>query len=542
MKFLFSASHSIAAVSTALIASVSAASAAEAVKLPDVVVTAPAPRPNVLFCIADDASFPHMGAYGTSWVKTPGFDRVAREGILFSRAYTPNAKCAPSRASILTGRNSWELKEAANHWCNFPQEFKTYAEALAENGYFVGKTGKGWAPGIAVDRTGTRRPMTGRPFEARRARPPAKAISSNDYAANFRDFMNKKPVLQPWAFWYGCTEPHRAYEYGAGIKYGGKKLGDIDKVPDFWPDNEKVRTDMLDYAFEIEHFDRHLTRMLALLEERGELENTLIVVTADNGMPFPRIKGQEYELSNHLPLAVMWPQGIKNPGRTVNDYVSFIDFAPTFLELAGLTAESAGMAATSGRSLTDIFRSSRAGWVTPSRDHVLIGKERHDIGRPYDWGYPMRGIVKNDILYLRNYEPTRWPAGNPETGYLNCDGSPTKSVVLGLRGSAETRHFWESNFGKRPEVEMYHVKNDIYCLKNLAEQPGFARIEAEMDRLMVAELKEQGDPRMSGQGHIFDEYAYADRSGASFYRRYVMGEKMRAGWVNETDFESGPLD
>jgi len=526
----------------ALLAGGTAARAAETVQLENVVVKGSAPRPNILFCIADDASFPHMGAYGTKWVKTPGFDRVAREGLLFTRAYTPNAKCAPSRACILTGRNSWQLKQAANHWCYFPKEFKTYAEVLAEHGYFVGKTGKGWAPGIALNEEGKRRQMTGQPFDKKRTKPPAKNISPNDYAGNFRDFMNKKPVLQPWAFWYGSTEPHRAYEYGAGIKYGGKKLSDIDEVPPFWPDNEKVRTDMLDYAFEIEYFDQHLVKMIELLEERGELENTIIVVTADNGMPFPRIKGQEYELSNHLPLAIMWPAGIKKPGRVVNDYVSFIDFAPTFLELAGLDAKAAGMAPTTGRSLTDIFFSTRSGWVNPARDHVLIGKERHDIGRPYDWGYPMRGIIKNDILYLRNYEPSRWPAGNPETGYLNCDGSPTKTVVLGTRHSVETRHFWESSFGKRPEVEIYNVKSDIYCLKNLAGRPGYERLEATLDRQMVRELKQQGDPRMEGRGHVFDEYPYADKKTANFYRRYVLGEKLRAGWVNESDFESGPLD
>ena len=542
MKTFPSAHLKSVMVCTVLLSTLALMNGAEPVRLPDVVVIAPAPQPNILFCIADDASFPHMGAYGTKWVNTPGFDRVARDGILFTRAYTPNAKCAPSRASILTGRNSWQLKEAANHWCHFPKEFKTYAEALSENGYFVGKTGKGWAPGIALDGEGKRRAMTGRPFDKKRAKPPAKSISSNDYAANFRDFMNRKPVLEPWAFWYGGTEPHRAYEYGAGIKYGGKKLSDIDKVPSFWPDTEKVRTDMLDYAFEIEHFDNHLVTMLDLLEERGELENTLIIVTADNGMPFPRIKGQEYEMSNHLPLAIMWAEGIKNPGRIVHDYVSFIDFAPTILELTGLSTESTGMAPTTGRSLGEVFSSTRSGRVIPARDHVLIGKERHDIGRPYDWGYPMRGILKNDILYLRNYESTRWPAGNPETGYLNCDGSPTKTVVLGLRGNMKTLHFWESNFGKRPEVEMYNVKKDIYCMNNLAGKAGYEKLEARLDRLMVDELKEQGDPRMFGQGHIFDEYPYADAKGTDFYRRHVMGEKMKAGWVNAADFESGPLD
>ena len=106
-------------------------------------------RPNILFAIADDWSFGHAGAYGCEWIKTPAFDRVAREGILFNRAYTPNAKCAPSRAIILTGRNSWQLEEAANHQNIFPAKFKGWMEVLTENGYSTGFTGKGWGPGIA---------------------------------------------------------------------------------------------------------------------------------------------------------------------------------------------------------------------------------------------------------------------------------------------------------------------------------------------------------------------------------------------------------
>src|SRR5512146_3383151 len=110
-------------------------------------------RPNILFAIADDWGL-HAGAYGTKWVKTPAFDRVAREGIVFTHAYTPNAKCAPSRASILTGRNSWQLKAAANHICYFPPEFKGWGEVLVEQGWFVGHTQKGWAPGVATNMAG----------------------------------------------------------------------------------------------------------------------------------------------------------------------------------------------------------------------------------------------------------------------------------------------------------------------------------------------------------------------------------------------------
>jgi len=190
----------------------------------------------------------------------------------------------------------------------------------------------------------------------------------------------------------------------------------------FWPDNDTVRNDMLDYAFEIEYFDAQLVKMLEMLEENGELPNTIVIVTGDNGMPFPRIKGQSYEYSNHLPMAIMWGKGIKNPGRTIDDFVNFIDIAPTLLETAGISESESGMQVIEGKSLTDIFKSKKSGIIDPNRDHILIGKERHDVGRPDDQGYPIRGIIKDGYLYIRNFKTERWPSGNPETGYLNCDG------------------------------------------------------------------------------------------------------------------------
>ena len=499
-------------------------------------------RPNILFCIADDASR-HFGAYGCDWVRTPGLDRVAREGVRFTNAYTPNAKCAPSRACILTGRNSWQLEEAANHMCAFPPHFKSYVEALDGHGYFVGKTGKGWAPGVAVDRQGKPRHMAGTPFDKHKATPPATRISSNDYAANFEAFLNARPTDRPFCFWYGAFEPHRSYEYGSGVAKGGKRLQDIDRVPAYWPDNEVIRNDMLDYAFEVEHFDRHVHRMLELLEKHGELDNTLVVVTSDHGMPFPRVKGQEYERSNHIPLAIMWKRGVKHPGRVVNDFVSFIDLAPTFLEVAGLPQDQSGMASITGRSLTDILYSDRQGQVNPRRDHVLIGKERHDVGRPGETGYPIRAILKDDLLYLRNFEPSRWPVGNPECGYPNCDGSPTKTEILNLRRSGTNKKFWQQSFGKRPAEELYDLTRDPDCVVNLAEDPTYADRKAALKQQMLAELKEQGDPRMFGRGEVFDRYPFGLHQWDDFYeRRYVQGQNIRMGWISQTDFDPNLVD
>ena len=161
--------------------------------------------------------------------------------------------------------------------------------------------------------------LTGKEYNTIKLQPPGRFMSNTDYAENFNEFLKEKPENQPFLFWYGGHEPHRAYEFGIGIEKGGKKIEDIDFVPGFWPDNETIRTDMLDYAFEIEHFDSHLERIIQSLEEAGELENTIIIVTADNGMPFPRAKGIEYEYSNHMPLAILWPKGIKKKGKVVEE-------------------------------------------------------------------------------------------------------------------------------------------------------------------------------------------------------------------------------
>ena len=493
--------------------------------------------PNILFAIADDVSFPHMGAYGTDWVKTPAFDRIADEGLLFARAYTPNAKCAPSRSIILTGRNSWQLEEAANHWPYFPQSYKTFFEALTEEGYHVGHTAKGWAPGVPLDAEGNRRNLTGRAYNEFQHEPPAQHISNNDYARNFEAFLNEHDNEKPFVFWYGSLEPHRAYEFRAGVDKGGKSTEDIDRVPAFWPDVDSVRIDMLDYAYEIEHFDNHLMKMLTLLEERGELENTLVIVTADNGMPFPRAKGQSYEYSNHLPLAMMWPEGIKNPGRTIEDFVSFADFAPTILDLYAEDPSALGMRPVEGESLLPVL-SDRAS--QPHREHVLIGKERHDIGRPGDAGYPMRGIVKGDYLYIRNFKVDRWPSGNPKTGYLNCDGSPTKSVCLNARTKPEMYEFWDMAFGKRPAEELYNIAQDPECVNNLASDEAYRGIKSSLEQEMVTQLTAQEDPRILGNGDIFDEYVYADTKHTNFYEKYVSGESLNAGWVNTSDFENIP--
>lgn len=452
-------------------------------------------RPNILFIIADDWGNGHYGLNEESWLKTPAFNRVAREGVTFTNCFTSNPKCCPSRASLLTGRNSWQLKEAVNHFTIFPSEFPVFPTLLEEAGYFSGMTGKGWGPGDYKS-TGWPHNPAGREYQKHTLKPPHRGISNNDYARNFEDFLEKKPADKPFCFWLGTHEPHRAYEEGAGLRAG--RDPSAVKLPKYYPDNRVISSDMLDYALEVEWFDQHVGRVIQKLETIGELDNTLIVITSDHGMPFPRVKGQIYEHSYHIPMAVRWGKRVPG-GRVIEDFINFRDVAPTFMEAAGVKPP----ASMTGKSFVDVITSGKAGVVDATRNVMLIGKERHDLGRPYDQGYPVRAIRTPEYLYVRNYYPDRWPAGNPETGYRNCDGSPTKDFLLGGFDK-----YYRMSFGKRPVEELYLIRTDPDCVNNLATNLQYARTMRELRNRMEDMLRKEGDPRLTGNEAFFDTIQY----------------------------------
>jgi len=481
-------------------------------------------RPNILFALADDAS--HFSAYGHKFVKTPHFDHVAKEGLLFNNMFTTNPKCAPSRASMLTGMHTWQLQEACTHWCVFPgpDEFSVYPDLLSNVGYHVGFTGKGWAPGN-WQRRGRKHNPAGPEYNEKKLIPPeGSKIANLDYAANFEDFLSRRNPDQSFCFWYGGKEPHRAYIAGEGLRHG-KTLDEIETVPPYWPDEQLVREDMLDYAFETEWFDTHLGKMLAILEKRGELENTLVIVTSDNGCPFPRVKGQMYDDDFRMPFAAMWPAQIK-PGRIVNDLCSFIDLAPTFLELAGVEVPKD----LPGTSLTDIFQGLEKdnGPQRNCRNRAFMGRERHDMGRENDVGYPVRCIRTPQYLYVRNFEPDRWPSGNPETGFTNCDSSPTKTRIIELHEQGENFYYNEA-FGKRPLEQLFDINKDPYCMTNLAPDSEFAEIKNSLWVELDAMLKKTEDPRIFGNGDIFDQYEYCG-TGQHSWANYIAGTWKPQGY------------
>ena len=461
-------------------------------------------RPNILFCISDDQSYAHTGANGDPVVKTPAFDRVAKAGIRFTHAFCDAPTCGPSRSAILTGQPIWRLEEAGNIHSTLPKKFITYTEVLAQAGYAVGYTGKGWSPGrLAVG--GRDSNPAGKEFQHRRLKPPFKMMRNTDYGANLDDFLGEVKKDQPFCFWLGTSEPHRGYELGAGKRTGKDPAKVV--VPKTFPDHPVVRSDILDYYVEVEHFDKMVARALKSLKKAGQLDNTIVVVTSDHGMPFPRAKASLHDQGSRVPLAIRWPQGIKGPGRVFSNPVNLSDLAPTFLQAAGL--EVPDMMTATG--LQDVIENKSG--IT--RLAAFIAMERHDGCRKGGKGYPSRAIRTKDYMYILNHNPERWPAGNPDREFCaryipfgEVDSSPTKSLIMDNKDKPGFKRFYELAFAKRPSEELYHLATDPGQIKNLAGKPKYAEMQKKLSTLLKQHLVSTQDPRALGLDALWDYYPY----------------------------------
>jgi N-sulfoglucosamine sulfohydrolase len=442
-------------------------------------------RPNILICIADDWS-PHAGVYGDKVVKTPNIDRLAQKGVVFRNAFCAAPSCSPSRAAILTGRYPHQLEEGGNLWGTLPIKYPNYTLLLQENGYFVGKERKGWGPGWEKEGGYTHNPA-GENFK------------------NFDDFLQKRPKDQPFCYWFGSSDPHRAYDKGTGKAAGMNP--DMVQVPAWLPNTPEVREDILDYYYEVQRFDKEVGEILEKLRQKGELDNTLIVVTSDNGMPFPRAKATVYDGGTNIPLIVAWKNQVVPQVQLTQTFVNLLDLAPTFLEAAGLPIPSQ----MSGKSLLPLLKKT-----TPThRNEVFLERERHANVRQGDKPYPIRAVRTKDFLYINNLYADLYPAGDPKKWvavgpYGDIDGSPSKDLILNdtLRFNA---HF-KLAFVKRPAHELYDLRQDPHQLKNVAYLPKYKALKRQLAAQIKAWQQATQDPRAQGQDPFVGYEYYGERS------------------------------
>jgi N-sulfoglucosamine sulfohydrolase len=446
---------------------------------------APDERPSFLFAVADDWSYGHAGAYGDKTVQTPTFDRVAAEGVLFTHSFCASPSCTPSRAAALTGQAIHRLEDSGNLWSRLAPKFDTYPDLLEKQGYAVGLQGKGWGPGD---------------YKAGgRDRNPAGPLFKS-----FEEFIKTVPPGKPFCYWYGSRDPHRPYVEGSGAK-SGLALDSV-QVPPYLPDTPEVRGDLLDYYFAVQRYDRDTGEILRILEERNRTRNTVVVMTSDNGLPFPRAKATLYDSGTRMPLAIRWPAKIQG-GRKVDALVSHCDFAPTVLEIAGQNVP----ASMTGRSLLPLLKTGE----DAGRDRVFFGRERHANVRQGDLSYPARAIRTKEYLYIRNLRPDLWPAGDPEKWvavgtFGDVDEGPSKLQIIARRDQ-DLRTFFRMAFEKRPPAELFDVVKDPNQLENIvSKQP---EVVAKLDAELTKWLAETGDPRvvdgkLGGGDPRWDKYPY----------------------------------
>ena len=518
---------------------------------------AEAARPNILFCFADD-----WGRYASVYaatetrpsinqiVKTPNIDRIASQGALFKNAFVTAPSCTPCRSSLLSGQYFWRTgRGAILQGAIWDANIPSYPLLLRDAGYHIGKSHKVWSPGTPADapyggqrhayekagrdfcdfsENATQLVRAGLTFAA------AKEKLLAQVRGNFEAFLADRQAGQPFCYWFGPTLTHRAYEKGSGKALWGIEPDSLKgKLPKFMPDVPEVRADYTDYMGEIQAWDAGVGVLLQKLQAIGELDNTLVIISGDHGMPgVPGGKCNLYDFGVGVALIARGP-GVPG-GRVVDDFVNLMDLAPTFLEVGGVKPPDV----MTGRSFLNVLHSDRSGQVDPTRTWVVTGRERHvAAAREDNRPYPHRALRTPEFLYVRNFAPDRWPMGSPKfssradlpsaealekntfVAFADMDASPTKAWLVRQFAEPQWQWHYDYAFAKRPGEELYDLKQDPDQTKNRAADPAFAERKRELAGRLLQILTEAQDPRVTGDGQTFERSPFTDEQTAGAAKR-----------------------
>ncbi len=511
-------------------------------------MAAAAEKPNVLFCFADD-----WGRYASAYaaldgrptansvVKTPNFDSVAGRGVMFRNAFVPAPSCTPCRSSLLSGRYFFNTgRGAILNGAVWDESIPAFPLLLRDSGYEVGKMAKVWSPGTPADapigKQQYAHQKSGMGFnqfsqQATQAVKNGKSVAQAradllaQVEGNFAAFLKAREARKPFFFWFGPTNVHRKW-----IKGSGKALWDIDpdalagKLPKNLPDVPEVREDFADYLGEVQAFDAYIGVLLKQLKDAGELDNTIVVISGDHGAPgFPGGKCNLYDFGTAVTLVAAGPH-IPGP-RVVDDFVNLMDLAPTFLEIGGVKLPPG----LNGKSLWPVLTSKMAGQVDPDRTWVVTGRERH-VGdaREGNKPYPQRALRTKDYLYVRNYEPDRYPLGDPKgvtadralsatalendtlAAFADMDAGPTKAWLIAHREDKRWKFHYDHAFAKRPAEELYALKADPDQMKNVVGEKKYDTTRERLAAQLTKILTDAGDPRLIEKDCRFEKAPFTD--------------------------------
>lgn len=424
--------------------------------------------PNLIVCIADDISFDDFGCYGSKTARTPRIDALAAKGMKFSEAYLTASSCSPSRSSIITGRYPHNNGPAAELHQPVSAHLPWLPGVLRENGYHTAVVGKNHMSRVGA-KVGA---------ETWDLIDPGVTPDNHGAESKWAATITQRPKDKPFFFWFASLDAHRDWDADKEWdepRYGPKHRPQDITVPPFLADDEATRADLASYHNEITRFDHFVGQVADTLAAEGILDNTLILILADNGRPFPRAKTRLHDSGMKTALVAHWPAGIAKAGGTSASLVSVIDIAPTCLEAAGVKAPPSFQ----GVSFMPIFKDPQA--VT--RRHAFSEHNWHD------YEAHGRSVRSGGWLYIRNQRPAlAWQ------GPADSVRSPSHHSLKALRDAQKVTPAQADVFlAPRAAEELYQTANDPLQLTNLAVDAAHAETKARLAALLDQWTTETGD-------------------------------------------------
>ena len=425
-------------------------------------------RPNFVICIADDVSWNDFGCYGNPAARTPRIDDLAKNGLRFTEAYLTASSCSPSRSSIITGRYPHNLGPAAELHQPIDAGIPWLPAVLREHGYYTAVVGKNHMT----------RENANVGSETWDLIDGGVVPGNHGAESKWVQTIEQRPKGKPFFFWFASLDAHRAWDAdGEWVEsnYGPKHRPDDVRVPPFLVDDAATRNDLASYYNEITRFDYFVGRVVDALRAQGLLDNTLLLVLADNGRPFPRAKTRLHDSGMKTALVAHWPAGIAQGGSSSSSLVSVIDVAPTCLELAAVASPPTFQ----GVSFAPILRDPLA--VT--RRHAFSEHNWHD------YEAHGRSVRSDGWLYIRNARPQlAWQ------GPADSVRSPSHESLKAARDANRLKPPQADVFlAPRPSEELYFTADDPDQLRNLAADPAGAAMKARLSALLDRWIDETGD-------------------------------------------------
>ena len=418
--------------------------------------------PNLLLFLADDMTFTDLGCYGNPDVRTPHLDRLASEGIRFTRFYSSAPTCSPLRQSLFTGLYPVRNGAHPNH-SRVYDGIKSIPHHLRPLGYRVGIVGKRHeAPASAF------------PFEMLGGThgDSGKSPDGEDLPLDkAREFM-ARDSSQPWCLFVTSNQPHTPWNRGDASVYPPSEL----TIPPYLVDTPVQRQELSKYYAEITYMDGQVGQVLSHLKELDVEDNTLILWLSEQGSQFPFCKWTCYDTGIHAAAILRWPQRVKS-GRISDALISYVDIVPTFVDLAGGDTSSLGF---DGKSFVSVLEDK----TQRHNDTVFAVNTTRGIYSGSE-AYGIRAATDGRWLYIRNLHPSQQ--------FQNVITHRNNVFISWKNASSNFASQQVARYLRRPAEELYELKTDPWCLRNIAGKASTGDIQGKLSASLDAWMKQQGD-------------------------------------------------